>query len=277
MNAVSSPYSTSPAAALSSLLRHRQLIWQLTKRDVVGRYRGSVLGLFWSLVNPLLMLAVYTFVFGYVFRAKWGIAEPESKLDFAIILFVGLIVYNIFAECMNRSPAAILAQPNFVKKIVFPLEVQAYVILGSALFHGLISLVVLLVFFLFVHGIPPWTIILFPFILLPLIFFCLGLSWFLLSFGVFVRDVGQVVGVITTALLFLSPLFFPSSALPEKVRPLIQLNPLSFPIEQARETIIWGHTPNWMGLALYGMTCFVIMWLGFAWFQKTRKGFADVI
>jgi lipopolysaccharide transport system permease protein len=277
MNAVSSPYSTSPAAALSSLLRHRQLIWQLTKRDVAGRYRGSMLGLFWSLVNPLLMLAVYTFVFGFVFRAKWGIAEPESKLDFAIILFVGLIVYNIFAECMNRSPSAILSQPNFVKKVVFPLDVLAYVVLGSSLIHGLISLAVLLVFFFFVHGLPPWTIVLFPFILFPLIFFCLGLSWFLLSLGVFVRDVGQVVGVITTALLFLSPLFFPLSALPENVRVLIQLNPLSFPIEQAREVVIWGHMPNWTGLALYGVACFVAMWLGFIWFQKTRKGFADVI
>jgi lipopolysaccharide transport system permease protein len=277
MNTVSSPYSTSPAAALSSLLRHRQLIWQLTKRDVAGRYRGSMLGIFWSLVNPLLMLAVYTFVFGFVFRAKWGIAESESKLDFAIILFVGLIVYNIFAECMNRSPTAILSQPNFVKKVVFPLDVLAYVVLGAALIHGLISLGVLLVFFFFVHGLPPWTIVLFPFVLLPLIFFCLGLSWFLLSLGVFVRDVGQIVGVITTALLFLSPLFFPLSALPENVRVLIQLNPLSFPIEQAREVVILGHMPNWTGLALYGAVCFAAMWLGFVWFQKSRRGFADVI
>jgi lipopolysaccharide transport system permease protein len=236
-----------------------------------------MLGIFWSLVNPLLMLAVYTFVFGFVFRAKWGIAESESKLDFAIILFVGLIVYNIFAECMNRSPTAILSQPNFVKKVVFPLDVLAYVVLGAALIHGLISLGVLLVFFFFVHGLPPWTIVLFPFILLPLMFFCLGLSWFLLSLGVFVRDVGQVVGVITTTLLFLSPLFFPLSALPENVRMLIQLNPLSFPIEQAREVVIWGHMPNWTGLALYGAACFAAMWLGFVWFQKSRRGFADVI
>jgi len=270
-------YSTSPTAALGSLLRHRQLIWQLTKRDVMGRYRGSMLGLFWSLVNPLLMLAVYTFVFGFVFRAKWGIAEPETKLDFAIILFVGLIVYNIFSECMNRSPGAILSQPNFVKKVVFPLDVLAYVILGSALFHGLISLAILLVVLLVAHGLPPWTFALLPFILLPLIFFCLGISWFLLSLGVFVRDVGQVVGIITTALLFLSPLFFPSSALPENVRVLIQLNPLTFPIEQARQVVIWGHMPDWTGLALYGAGCFVVMLLGFAWFQRTRNGFADVI
>lgn len=274
---IASSHSTSPLAAFSSLLRHRELIWQLTKRDVIGRYRGSLLGLFWSMVNPILMLAVYTFVFGFVFRAKWGVAEPESKLDFAIILFVGLIIYNIFAECMNRSPTAILSQPNYVKKIVFPLEVMGYVILGSALFHAAISLVILLIAFFFAHGVPPATSLVFPLVLVPLVFFCLGVSWFLLSLGVFVRDVGQVTGVITTALLFLSPLFFPLSALPENIRALIKLNPLSFPIEQAREVIIWGHTPNWSGLALYGAACFALMWLGFAWFQRSRHGFADVI
>lgn len=277
MNIASSRYPISLAALSTSLIKNRELIWQLTKRDVVGRYRGSMLGLVWSMVNPILMLAVYTFVFGVVFQSKWGIAEPASKLDFAIILFVGLIVYGIFSECVNRSPSIILAYPNYVKKVVFPLEVMTWVILGSALFHALISLIVLLVFFAFVHGVPPGTAFLLPIVLLPLIFLCLGLAWFLSSFGVFVRDISQVVGVVTSALLFLSPLFFPTSALPEKIRFLIQLNPLSFPIEQAREVMIWGNAPHWTGLLLYGASCFLIMWLGFAWFQRTRRGFADVI
>ena len=266
-----------PAEIAASLLRNRQLVWQLAKRDVIGRYRGSLLGLFWSLVNPLLMLAVYTFAFGVVFRAKWGAAEPASKLEFSMILFAGLIVFGIFSEFMNRSPGLVLANPNYVKKIVFPLEILPWVLLASSIFHALVSLVVLVVMLLVVQGFVPWTMVLLPVVLMPLIFLCLGLGWFLASWGVFVRDVGQIVGVITSALLFLSPLFFPTSALPEKIRPFLQLNPLSFPLEQAREVMLWGHTPNWGGLLLYGTACFVMMWLGFAWFQKTRQGFADVI
>jgi lipopolysaccharide transport system permease protein len=270
-------FSVSPIAIAASVVKNRQLIWQLAKRDVVGRYRGSLLGLFWSLVHPLLMLAVYTFVFGVVFRSRWGAAEPGSKLEFSVILFAGLIVFGIFSEFMNRAPGLVLANPNYVKKVVFPLEVLPWVLLASAIFHALVSIAVLIVMLLIAQGYVPWTMILLPVVLMPLIFLCLGLGWFLSSWGVFVRDVGQIVGVLTSALLFLSPLFFPSSALPENIRPLIRLNPLSFPLEQAREVMLWGHMPNWEGLLLYGGVCFVIMWLSFAWFQKTRRGFADVI
>lgn len=266
-----------PAEMAATLLRHRQLVWQLAKREVVGRYRGSMLGLFWSLVHPLLMLGVYTFVFGFVFPSKWGGAQPSSAVEFALILFAGLIVFGVFSECMNRAPGLVLANPNYVKKVVFPLEILPWVALASAMFHALVSLAVLLALLVVVQGFVPWTALLLPLVLLPLFFLCLGLMWFLASWGVYIRDVGQVVGVVTSALLFLSPLFFPSSALPEHLRKLIRLNPLSFPIEQARDVMLWGHAPHWSWLAFYGVACFLVMWLGFAWFQKTRRGFADVI
>jgi lipopolysaccharide transport system permease protein len=270
-------HSSSPLALLDSAWSNRHIILQLSRRDIAGRYRGSILGLFWSLFHPLLMLGVYTFVFSVVFKTRWTSGDPTSRLDFALILFAGLIMYAVFAECVNRAPGAILAYPNFVKKVVFPLEVMPWVLLASALFHAVVSLSVLLAAYFLMNWHLHWTVVLLPLVMLPLITLCLGVAWFLSSLGVFVRDVGQATGVITSALMFLSPLFFPSSALPENYRIFMQLNPMTFPIEQAREVLLWGNLPDWMGLVVYSTGSFVVMWLGFVWFQRTRKGFADVI
>jgi lipopolysaccharide transport system permease protein len=271
------PADASPLSLVRSALRNRNVIWQLTKREVIGRYRGSLFGLLWSLFNPLLMLAVYTFVFGVVFRSKWGFGANETKLDFALMLFAGLLVFGIFGECMNRSPGLILANPNYVKKVVFPLEVMPIVLVLTALFHAAVSLLVLLAAILVTRGTIPWTTIIFPVVLLPLIALSLGVSWFLSSLGVYVRDVGQAVGVLTTALMFLSPIFFPSSAVSEGIRLFIALNPLSFPIEQGREVLMWGRPPNWTGLAVYGAASLLVMQAGYWWFQKMRRGLADVM
>lgn len=265
-----------PARIFTNLWRNRSLIFQMTRREVIGRYRGSMMGLLWSFFNPILMLLVYTFVFGVVFEAKWG-QGTGSKTEFAMILFAGLIVYSVFAEAVTRAPSLILTNVNFVKKVIFPLEILPWVTMGATIFHAAISLVVLLLFFLFINLDLNWTVILIPIVLFPLVILTMGVCWFLASLGVYLRDVGQTIGIITTVMLFLSPIFYPISALPEDYRPLLELNPLSFIIEQAREVLIWGRMPDWEGLGVYFLCSLIIAWLGLSWFEKTRRGFADVL
>ena len=268
---------TSLMALAKSLWRNRQLIAQMTRREVTGRYKGSVMGLAWSFFNPVFMLTVYTFVFSVVFKARWGVGGEESKTQFALVLFVGLIVHGLLAEVLNRAPGLILSNGNYVKKVVFPLEILPVVSMGAALFHSLISLGVLLIAFVLFNGYLHWTVVLAPLVLLPLAILTMGLAWMLASLGVFLRDVGQTIGIITTVMLFLAPVFYPVSAVPERLRPIIMANPLSFIIKQAREVLIWGHLPDWIGLGLYTLAATAIAWVGYAWFQKTRKGFADVL
>lgn len=262
---------------LNSIWRNRQLIWQMSRREVVGRYRGSVMGLAWSFFNPVLMLMVYTFVFSIVFKARWGVGGDESKTQFAVVLFVGMIVSGLFTEVLNRAPGLILGNVNYVKKVVFPLEILPVISMGAALFHSLVSLLVLLIAFTLFNGYLHWTAIFAPLVLLPLVILTVGLAWILTSLGVFLRDVGQTIGIVTMIMMFLSPVFYPVTAVPEKYRPFIMANPLTFIIEQAREVLIWGRFPNWLGLAIYTLIAIAIAWAGYAWFQKTRKGFADVV
>jgi lipopolysaccharide transport system permease protein len=216
-------------------------------------------------------------VFSVVFKARWGIGGDESKTQFAVVMFVGMIVHGLFAEVLNRAPGLILANVNYVKKVVFPLEILPVVSMGAALFHTLVSLGVLLVAFVIFNGYLHWTAVLIPLVLLPLVILVLGLAWMLASLGVFLRDVGQTIGIVTTVMLFLAPVFYPISALPEEFRPWIMANPLTFIIEQARAVLVWGHLPDWLGLSIYTLVASVVAWAGYAWFQKTRKGFADVL
>lgn len=269
-------FSLSPSEIVTSLWRNRELTRALIKREVVGRYRGSFMGIIWSFLNPLFMLVVYTFVFSVVFKARWG-EGSDSKTEFALVLFAGLMVFNIFSECINRAPGLILANANYVKKVVFPLEILPWVGLGAALFHGLISLIVWLVAYLVLFGVPHVTVLYLPLIILPLVLFIMGVSWFLAALGVYLRDVSQFIGVITTVLLFMSPVFYSAAALPVEYRNLLYLNPLTPAIEQAREVLYWGQAPDLMLLLACFLLSMAIASLGFAWFQKTRKGFADVL
>lgn len=269
-------FPATPIEMADCLWRNRSLIYASTKREVLGRYRGSVFGLLWSFFNPLFMLTVYTFVFSEVFKARWN-AGSESKTEFALVLFAGLLVFNLFAECINRAPGYILSNPNYVKKVVFPLEVLPFVGLLSAVYHMLISLGVWLVAYLLLVGLPHATVSLLPLVILPFALFIMGLSWALASLGVFLRDVSQFIGVVVTTLMFLSPIFYPASALPETYRHILYLNPITPVIEMTRDVLYWGKPPDFTMLGLYWLTTGVIAWLGFAWFQKTRKGFADVI
>lgn len=264
-------------ALIRSLLRNRQLIAQMTKREVVGRYKGSIIGLAWSLFHPIFMLTVYTFVFSEVFKARWGVGADESKTQFAVILFVGMIVHGLFSEVLNRAPSLILSNVNYVKKVVFPIEILPVIAIGAALFHSLISLSVLFAAFAIFNGYLYWTSLFMPLVLFPLVILVLGLAWILASLGVFLRDVGQTIGLVTVVLTFLSPVFYPVTAVPEKFRPWIMANPLTFIIEQAREVLIWGHLPQWSGLGIYALAAIAVAWGGYSWFQKTRKGFADVL
>lgn len=260
-----------------SFWRNYSLILALTKREVISRYQGSLFGLAWSFFNPVLLLTVYTFIFSVVFKARWGVSSNPSNTEFALVLFVGLIVHGMFAECLQRAPMLILSNVNYVKKVIFPLEILPWVAFGAALFHACISFIVLLMGLVILdHGIPS-TAILFPVVLLPLALGTLGISWFLAGLGVYIRDISQIIGMIMTILLFLSPVFYPISALPEKYQALASLNPLAFVIESSRSVLIFGELPNWYLWMALTLACSLVAWLGFFWFQKTRKGFADVL
>ncbi len=269
--------SVSPVSLILNFWSHRQLIKQMAWREVVGRYKGSVMGLLWSFLNPVLMLAVYTFVFSVVFKARWGGDGDESKLMFALLLFVGLTMHGLLAEVLNRAPSLILSNVNYVKKVVFPIEILPVVSFVSALFHTSISLVVLLMATFIINGFLHWTVILIPLIIMPLAILIIGFAWILASLGVYIRDINLTIGIITTVMLFLAPVFFPITALPEAYQPYLLANPLTFIIMQAREVLIWGHLPDWEGLAIYFLIAIVVAWSGYVWFQKTRKGFADVL
>jgi lipopolysaccharide transport system permease protein len=279
-NQATNPHESIPTSLVAlgkSLLSNRELIIRMIRREVTGRYKGSILGMTWSFFNPLIMLGVYTFVFSFVFKARWGVDTDESKTSFAIILFVGMIVHGLFAECVNRAPGLILANVNYVKKVVFPLEILSWVAMGSALFNAVVSLTVLMFAQLLASSKLPYTAVFFPAVILPLVFATMGFTWFLSATGVFVRDIGQTAGIITTIMLFISPVFYPLSALPNKYQILLLLNPLSFIIEQARRVLIWGKLPDWIGLLFYFAISVLIAWAGFWWFQRTRRGFADVL
>ncbi len=267
--------SINPILILTSFLKNRDLIKELIKRDVVGRYRGSFGGVLWSFAHPLLMLGVYTLVFGTFFKMRWGSAG--STLEFSLVLFSGLIVFNFFAECVRRAPTLVLNQPNYVKKVVFPLEILPWVAIGAALVHAAISFLAWLIFYVVIYGVPSWTILFAPLVLLPLVPVVLGLGWILSSLGVYVRDIEQVTGIVIQALLFLSPVFFSLDAVPAEFKSIMLANPLTFIIDQARQVMLHGALPDFFGLALYALLALAFSWVCFALFQRLRNGFADVI
>ncbi len=269
-------YSISPVEMFASLWRNRDLVRVYTRREVEGRYRGSVMGVVWMFLNPLLMLAVYTFVFSVVFKARWSTGS-DSKTEFALVLFAGLMVFNIFSDCVTRAPSLILSNPNYVKKVIFPLETLPVVQLLAALFHGVVSLGVWLLAYLIFFGLPHLTILYTPLVIIPYGLFVLGLSWWLAALGVYFRDVSQLVGIVTTITLFLSPIFYPPTALPEGYRLVLYLNPLTPVVEQLRDVLYFGNPPSLAILVSFWVGSLAVAWSGFAWFQKTRRGFADVI
>jgi len=259
------------------LWSQRELWWRLTEREVLGRYRGSLLGVAWSFLNPLAMLAVYTFVFSHIFKARWGNLENDGPLGFAINLFAGLIVFNMIAECLTRAPGLVVANPNYVKKVIFPLEVLPCVAVGSALFHALTSLVVLAGFQLIAgHGLLLSSIWL-PLVWLPLVLGCMAVSWILASLGVFLRDIGQFIAVFISMMMFLSPIFYPASALPPALQPMLAISPITQAIEETRRVLINGDAPSPAYIVLGCILSCIAAELGLRFFEKSKRAFADVI
>lgn len=268
--------NTSPVEMFRGAWKARQLIGALIRRDIEQRYRGSLIGVLWSLVNPLLMLVIYTFVFSSIFKMKWA-ALSDDPLYFALMLFSGLLMFNFFSESINRAAPLVVSNPNLVKKIVFPLHIQAWVVVGTGIYQMGVSLCVLLGASLLIKGSIPWTLILLPALVVPLCLLSLGCVWIISAMAVFIRDTAQIVGHVVTMLMFLSPLFYPIEAIPQHFRTLFYANPLTFMIDEARKLLVLGVAPDWQGLLVYGVFSLTIAWIGFWFFQRARPGFSDVL
>ena len=269
---------------LGCLWHYRLLVGQLVRRDVLGRYRGSLLGVGWSFLQPLFMLTVYSLVFGLVFKARWpqaGVTLADGKLagglQFSTILFVGLLLHGFMAECLGRATGLIAAHSQYVKKLVFPLEILPWTVIGSALLHLGVGIILLIGTAWISFGHVPVTAIALPVIIAPFVVMMAGVMWGLAALGVFLRDIGQMMGVVITSALFLSPVFFPRDNLPPLMGHLIDLNPLSLIVEQSRRALLWGQWPDFMALGEYLAVALVVAWAGYYVFARLRGAFADVI
>lgn len=262
------------AGPFSAVLKYRSLTSELSKREVLGRYRGANFGMLWSLFSPFLMLGVYTFAFGGLMRSRW----PESQgQSFALILFIGLIIHGFFSECIMRAPTLVVGNANYVKRVIFPLEILPWPMMLSALFHLITNFLVFLILSAVLNKSVPVQSFLFPVVIAPLVILAVGLSWLLAAVGVYFRDIMQVVNVISAALLFTSSAIMPLNAVPPKYRFVFLGNPLTFIIDQARAVSLWGQWPDWTGLLIYLGISLAVAYLGYFFFRATRRGFADVI
>lgn len=269
-------HSTTPASLVRSTWTHRELILQLARKDVIGKYKGSLFGLAWSYISPLFMLGIYTLFFTQIFHARWG-ALGEGKGAYATALFAGLIVHTVFGECITRGSQLVTDNANYVTKVIFPLEILPWVSSLTSLYHALASLVILAIFSLIFSGHIVWTFLLFPVVFIPLMLISTAIGWLLGSLGVYVRDIGQMSALIVIALLYTAPVFFPFENMKPSVQAVMKLNPLTFLIVQARDVLLWGRAPDWLGLAMYTAGALVACWLAYAFFQRTRAGFIDVL
>jgi len=255
----------------------RSLFLKLLLRDFAERYRGSYLGVLWSFVLPLLSLLVFTIFFGVIFKMRWAGLASDSLSDLGLVLFIGMALYNFFAECLGRAPGLILAHQNYVKNVIFPLAMLPAVMVTSALLTLIATLLVILLLQVVWGSGLAWTVLLLPVVVLPLALFVLGLSWFLAALGVYIRDIQQLIVPLVQLMMFLSPVFYPISALPESMRPWLQFNPLAIVIEQARAIILFGQLPAWIPCLLCFTLGLATALVGAWWFARTRKGFADVL
>jgi lipopolysaccharide transport system permease protein len=267
-----------PLRAARGLWARRELIVRLTLQEIGQRYQGSVLGVAWSLLTPAIMLTVYTLVFSVVFQARWGPAGTAlAPGEFALTLFAGLLPFGLLAEVANRAPSLVLGAPNYVKRVVFPLEILPVVATGSAVVQSLIGFAVLLAAQLLLAGRLSPAVLLLPLAYLPLVLLVLGLGWTLASLGVYLRDIGHAVSVATHVLLFLSPVFYPVEAVPGALRSLLHANPLTTVLDGFRRVALWGMLPDWGPWASLTLVSAAIALAGHAWFMQTKKGFADVM
>ncbi|MCF8567859.1 ABC transporter permease [Alicyclobacillus tolerans] len=269
-------YSNNGTKSNLSILLYRNISLEFIKRDISMQYKGSYLGFFWSFLNPLFMLVIYTFVFGFVFKQKWNIPS-SNQMMVAFILFSGLIPFNLFSGVFARAPGLIINNANYVKKVVFPLEIFPIMAMGTSVFNALISYLILVIGVLIFLGKLYWTMLLFPIVLIPIILLSIGLGWFISSLGVFLRDIGQIINIMVSAIMFLTPIFYPLSSIPKPFLPLYNLNPIAPVVDNMRTIVIWGQTPDWNTYFVDLTISSLIALAGFWWFQKTKKGFSDVL
>lgn len=270
--------SSALLALIAQPWRHRGLIRALSWRDIALRYRGAFLGVLWPVLTPLLMLAVYTLVFGVVFATRWPGRVGEGGIGlFALMLLSGLLLQGLLAEVLTRAPLLVVSQPNYVKKVVFPLEVLAWVSLLSSLFHAVAGLLLLVL----VNGIWgtgfAWPQLLLPLVLLPFCLLLMGLNLLFAGLGVFVRDLAQIMGSLVTLMMFLGPIFYPRSAMPEAMRPWLALNPITVPLEQTRLVLFEGQPADPVALTIYAGAALLVYGVGLGLFTTLKRGFADVV
>lgn len=272
------PFTPPPAGMFAILRRHRFLITQLTRREVVGRYRGSHLGIFWSFINPVLLLCVYTVVFKYIFRAKFTGHPSEGWADFALMLFSALIIFNMFAECLSRAPTLIHVNANYVTKVVFPLEVLPLTVVLGSLVHLFISFVPLcLAALISRNGHLHAAVFLWPLLLAPIIFWALGITWLFSALGAFLRDLSEIMLAITQILMYASAVFYPLERVPPEIARWLRLNPLTFFSEQSRNLVVWGDPMDWPAYFWVTASGAVAMVVGYKLFMRVKQAFADVI
>lgn len=260
----------------SAFYRHASLTNELTKRDILGRYRGASFGLLWAILSPFLMLLIYAVAFGSIFKSRWP-QQVEGGPSYALIMFAGLIVHGFFTECLSRAPGLIVGNASYVKRVVFPLEILPWPMVMSAFFHAGVSMLVLLGLQLIQVGPPPWTFVLFPLVLVPLALLCAAIGWLFASLAVYLRDISQITGVLSAAMLFLSSALVPVEVISPDYQFLFRMNPLTFIIDQMRAVTLWGLMPDWIGLGAYAVASLIMCFLCYGWFRATRSGFADVL
>jgi lipopolysaccharide transport system permease protein len=265
-----------PLGFLAQAVRHRRLIRRLAIQQVRSRYAGSVLGVVWAVVHPIFLLAVFTFVFSVIFQARWG-TEVHARGHFALVLFAGLLVYNLFQHCLIHAPMILVGRPSYVTKMVFPLDVLPWVTLAEAVFNAIVGFMVFFVLYGVILGVPPLTTLAVPVLLIPLMLFILGMMWVLAAAGVYVRDLAQVVNVVALVAMFLSPIFYPLEAIPDRFRVIILMSPLTIVITHVRGAVFDGVLPSPGGFVLSLAVGWCVAWFGFVCFCLLRRGFGDVV
>lgn len=276
MNHAAAVTGHSSGNIVSVCWNNRSLIGRLARREVEARYRGSLFGLLWAIITPILMVSTYAFIFTYIFAPRW-VVEEGTEANFVLLLYSGFLIFGVFSETVSRAPGLIMENVSYVKKVVFPLEILPVVTLVSSLINLCIGSVLLLILYVALYGVPHPTALLLPVTILPVVFLALGLSWFLSALGVYLRDLTHVVMVLVSMLLFLSPIFFPIEAVPERVRPILKASPLTPALEASKDVLFWATLPDFKSFGIALAISVVVAIIGFQTFKWMRAGFADVV
>ena len=251
------------------------LIFSFTKRELLGRYKGSALGIAWVILTPIVMIAIFTFIFAGIFGARFGVSD--SHWDYALYLFCGLLPWTMFQESVQQSANTIVVHSNLVKRVVFPLETLPAAQVFAALANQVFATIALLIAVIIIRQRLDLSAIWFPALLIPQIIFALGAAWLIASLGVYLRDIAQGITLLLMAWMYLTPIIYPEAIVPDRLRTFINLNPFTPLVRSYRRIFLEGAAPDWRGLAYFSAVAVVLFIFGYWWFARTRKGFADVV